>query len=427
MFYMNKKNFMLEIFLITLVLSFLCFNGISNASSMGNAYLSSNKEVVETQEELEITLNIENVKTVALTAYLTYDTSKLEYISGPENINIKQNQIIFVWYDETGGNNPKEGELAKFKFKAKENGLTTIQVSGDFYNKEAQEMSIDFRGTQIQIGKEETKLEKEVKEEKGTNLEGSNATLQTLRLDKEGLIPNFEKEINEYYLTIPNEISSIEVLAVSENPNAIVEITGNTNLKEGLNVITIQITSEDKTKQNTYTIYVTKTKNIELANTNLETLAIENILLNPPFNTNTTHYHIEIPYETVNLNILAIPENEKATVKVEGKENLQIGNNLIKITITAQDGFTKKIIEIEAYRRNKEEENKNKEEQIQNQQKLEEIYEAEKVNTKTTEQSQEVKNKDTSYMLITIGVITIIFIIGIVFLIKKTRKKEKNK
>lgn len=427
MFYMNKKNFMLEIFLITLVLSFLCFNGISNASSMGNVYLSSNKEVVETQEELEITLNIENVKTVALTAYLTYDASKLEYISGPENINIKQNQIIFVWYDETGGNNPKEGELAKFKFKAKENGLTTIQVSGDFYNKEAQEMSIDFKGIQIQIGKEETKLEKEVKEEKGTNLEGSNATLQTLRLDKEGLIPNFEKEINEYYLTIPNEISSIEVLAVSENPNAIVEITGNTNLKEGLNVITIQITSEDKTKQNTYTIYVTKTKNIELANTNLETLAIENMLLNPPFNTNTTHYHIEIPYETANLNILAIPENENATVKVEGKENLQIGNNLIKVTITAQDGFTKKTIEIEAYRRNKEEENKNKEEQIQNQQKLEEIYEAEKVNTKTTEQSQEVKNKDTSYMLITIGVITIIFIIGIVFLIKKTRKKEKNK
>ena len=121
---------------------------------------------------------------------------------------------------------------------------------------------------------------------------------------------------------------------------------------------------------------------------------------------------------------MAIPENEKATVKVEGKENLQIGNNLIKITITAQDGFTKKIIEIEAYRRNKEEENKNKEEQIQNQQKLEEIYEAEKVNTKITEQSQEVKNKDTSYMLITIGVITIIFIIGIVFLIKKTRKNK---
>lgn len=124
---------------------------------------------------------------------------------------------------------------------------------------------------------------------------------------------------------------------------------------------------------------------------------------------------------------MAIPENEKATVKVEGKENLQIGNNLIKVTITAQDGFTKKTIEIDAYRRNKEEENKNKEEQIQNQQKLEEIYEAEKVNTKTTEQSQEVKTKDTSYMLITIGVITIIFIIGIVFLIKKTRKKEKNK
>ena len=43
------------------------------------------------------------------------------------------------------------------------------------------------------------------------------------------------------------------------------------------------MTSADKTQSKVYKIYVSKTNNLELANTNLETLAIENTLLNPPF------------------------------------------------------------------------------------------------------------------------------------------------
>lgn len=427
MFYMKRKVYMVGSCLATLILISLCFFITSDASSMGNVYLSSNKEVVEKGEEIEISLWMENAKTAALTAYLSYDESKLEYISGPENINIKQNQIIFVWYDEAGGNNPKEGELAKFKFKAKEEGISTLHVSGDFYDKEAQKIQTDFKGIQVQIGREETKLEKEADEQKGTNLESNNATLQTLRLDKEGLVPNFEKEIKEYYLTIPNSIHTIEVLAISENPNATVEITGNTDLKEGLNLIKIQIVSEDKTQQNTYTIYVTKTKNVEIANTNLEILAIENVLLNPPFDTNTTHYKVEIPYETMNLNILAIPEDEKATVQIEGKENLKRGNNLIRVTVTAQDGFTKRIFQISAYRRNQEEENKYKEEQIQNQEKLEEIYQAERMNSKTAEPSQEMKDKNSRFTMVIVGTIMIALMVGIIFLIEKKRRREKNK
>lgn len=246
-----------------LIFLFIFFN-ISYAFNIGTVYLSSRKDVLEKGEEIEITLSIENAKTSAFTSYIYFDDLKLEYVSGPENTNIVDNRIIFVWYDSTGGSSPKEGELAKFKFRAKENGLATFSIEGEFYNNIGQLMETNFKETQVQIGKEQTKLEKEAKEEQGTNSQNNNATLQVLRLDKEGITPNFEKGINEYYLTISNEVNDIEVLAISENPNATVEITGNTNLKEGLNLITIRVTSADKKQNNIYTIQVTKTDNLQV-------------------------------------------------------------------------------------------------------------------------------------------------------------------
>ena len=249
-----KRTLFLTIFIITLF--FLRTFIYATSTNKGMVYLSTNKEIIQKEEEIEISLFLENAETVALTAYFTYDESKLEFISGPENINVKQNQIIFVWYDDKGGENPKGGELAKLKFKAKEEGLATIHVSGEFYNKEAKLIKTNTNDIQIQIGKEDRTPEI-AENEIGNNLQTNNAKLKTLRLDKEGLTPDFNKDIIEYYLTVPSSENNIEILALSENPNATIEITGNTNLKNGLNVIKALIISEDKTQQNTYTIYVT--------------------------------------------------------------------------------------------------------------------------------------------------------------------------
>lgn len=417
-----KRTLFLTIFIITLF--FLSTFIYATSTNKGMVYLSTNKEIIQKEEEIEISLFLENAETVALTAYFTYDESKLEFISGPENINVKQNQIIFVWYDDKGGENPKGGELAKLKFKAKEEGLATIHVSGEFYNKEAKLIKTNTNDIQIQIGKEDRSPEI-AENEIGNNLQTNNAKLKTLRLDKEGLTPDFNKDIIEYYLTVPSSENNIEILALSENPNATIEITGNTNLKNGLNVIKALIISEDKTQQNTYTIYVTKTNDINMANTNLETLAIQDVLLTPPFNSNTTYYQTEIPYETENLNILAIPENEKANVKIEGKENLKVGDNIIKINITAENGFTKKTFQINVHRRNQEEEIQHEKEENQNKEKLEEAYQIEKTNAKIIEQQNKIEGKKPTVNIFIITLIGLSLIILIIFLIKIIKAKSK--
>ena len=129
------------------------------------------------------------------------------------------------------GSGAKKGELEKLVFKSKQKGIGNFVIDGEFYNEKGQLIKNKFENLQIQIGKEETQLQKQEKEEQGTNEEQNNANLKSLRLDIEGIVPNFNKYITEYDITISNNINNIEVLAISENPNATIEVTGNDRLK----------------------------------------------------------------------------------------------------------------------------------------------------------------------------------------------------
>ena len=123
---------------------------------------------------------------------------------------------------------------------------------------------------------------------------------------------------------------------------------GNKNLKEGENTVTIIVTAEDGTKKEYY-IHVTKVDNIEMANAELENLDIQGFSLYPSFKSNIYSYNLNINQEISNLNITAIPQNEKATVEIEGNENLHEGENIIKINVTAENKETVRIYKINTY------------------------------------------------------------------------------
>ncbi len=412
----KKKIFIVLIF----IMSCCYFLNATYAVKEGNVYLSANQEKIEKEEEVEIAVKIENAKTAAFDLSLSFDETKLEYISVMENTNRIGNQIHFVWFDEKGGEGAKKDELVKFKFKAKKEGLATFSVQGNFYGINGQEIQTNFNEIQVQIGKEESVLERQIEEELGSDVENDNANLQALRLNYEGLIPNFDKEIQEYYLTIPNSIQELEVLAISENPKASIKITGNKELKEGLNHLTIQVESASKEQSKVYTIHVTKTSNLELANSNLEILAIENVLLNSPFEASIMNYKAEIPNSIESINIFAVPENEQATVEISKEDNLKEGNNLVSIITTAPNGFTKKKYQVEIYRRNVEEENQYQEEQLKKKEELENAYKVEQ--TSSDNNKSETKNLPNIWIWVTIiGVIVIFAVFGVIW---KRRKSD---
>ena len=131
----------------------------------------------------------------------------------------------------SGGATAKEGELDKIIFKAKDKGVANFVIHGEFYSDKGQLIQTNFENLQLQIGKEEN-LEKQTEAEQGNNTQTNNALLQQFRVDVEGMVPNFQSDIYQYDLIVPGNINDIEVLAVAENPNSQLEVTGNTRFKD---------------------------------------------------------------------------------------------------------------------------------------------------------------------------------------------------
>lgn len=430
---MKKLKNIIYITGVLILLNAFCY--FVNSSTTAKIILDTNKSTIKVGETVELTVKVQQQKTAAFHFNLYFDNTKLDFVSGEDNINVIDNRIIHVWYDETGGKNPKKGNLATFKFKAKENGKVTFGISGEFYSDASQLIKTDYIEADVQIGKEETILQKQSKEEQGDNTQTSNVSLKTLRLDKEGIVPEFNSGIYQYYLIVPQNVKDLEVLAIPENPDSKVEVTGNNNLKNGLNTINIKVISENNKQNKNYKINVTKTSDLEKANTNLETLAIQNILLNPPFDTNITQYNIEVSNDVNNLNILAIPQNENAKVEIKGKDNLKEGENQIKIIVIAQNGYTKREYIINAHKRTIEEEKEYEKEQKENTEKLEEIYEAEKASSDVNNEVAGVNNeqegiikKEEKNNLIKIAVLVIlcaIIILFTIYYIKRIKQVRK--
>ena len=425
-----KKIIFLILFFISII-----FCNYSFAESKANVYLTSNKSTIRKGEEVEISINIENNKICAYDLNLYFDTNKFEYIKEDELSNLKDDHIISLWYDDTGGSNPKTGIIKTFKFRAKEDGTGYFIVNGNFYNRNGQEINTSFKETSVEI-KENIKQERITKE--GTETNQSNSSLQSLNLDIEGITPEFKSDVYKYYLTVPTSINNILVTVTPSNKDANVTVTGNTNLKNGLNVININVTSVDNTNTTNYEIYVTKTDDKDSTNTNLETLAIENTLLNNIFDNSITNYNIEVGNKVDSLNILAIPEDESASVEISKSNTLQEGNNIIKVTVIAKNGFSKKEYIINVYKRNEKEEQVYNKEQEDNKNKLNNIYETEKTSNEQIKEQQNQEevienintqeNKTTKRIkdiVIIISLLILILIIGIsVIWYKKKRQKK---
>lgn len=77
-------------------------------------------------------------------------------------------------------------------------------------------------------------------------------------------------------------------------------------------------------------------------NNNLKLLEISAIELDPEFDKDKTEYTAKIQnYKEKELNVKAEAEDEKATVKIEGNNDIRIGENKIVIRVTAEDGTEK--------------------------------------------------------------------------------------
>lgn len=442
---MNRKIIWIiciSIFNIIFIVMFGKFTNMNNSKNV-NAKLASNEVIKlrvnktdESNEELYVDFN--NTSIASMTLEIFFDTKSLEYENNMENSNYSDGRLLYTWVSETGKNEPIN-EIGPFKFKKMTDTNSKVVVTGEFYNEKGEKISIDSQSINITYLTQNINSNSEKNENSNNaNTSKDNTNLSVLRLNHEGISPNFAKDIKEYYIVVDEALDKFDITTIAENPNSTINITGNNNLKTGLNTININVKSEDKTKETNYKIYVTKTSNIEKANANLENLAVENGTLNPEFDANITNYKVEVSSDTDTVNVLAVPERINAKVNINKANKLEVGDNTIEITVNAEDNITKKKYVVIVHRRNKEEENQLKEENKQQAEKLSAILqqnnninnnmEQEVVKEENVEVTSEVEEKNNQtfndiYVYSTAGIAIILIIICVIY---NKRKKSKE-
>lgn len=381
---------------------------------------------ININEEFNLDINVYGDNVYALTLNILYDSSKVEFIGNNDNVEVYENKLIYTWYDETGGTNPRKDEnIISLKFKAVRSGEINFGLNGEVYNLTGEFSDINYIGTSISVKNVENI------DNQSMQLENNDSVLlKELRINYEGMTPEFNKDIVNYYLVTQEDISNIIVEAIPENINANINIIGNENLKKGLNKIEVEVNLKNNKK--IYTIYVTKTNNLELANASLENLAVDSYFLNPEFNANTTNYNVEISNDIYKLNILAVPQNINANVSIIGNENLKEGNNNIRIIVLAEDKITKKEYVLNVYKRNIREDMEyvsQKEIEIE---KLSELLEENVENQSTNNEIIENDNNNGSkegkniFGIIIIPVIIVLIVVIAVVMYVRNKKGNNN-
>lgn len=425
----NSELIKIIIFIAIILNSFMMRNVLAeNIEDKINIEIVSSEEKIKKEEEFSIVINLANLSVSAYDIEINFDNNLIEYISNVENTNFVNGKILSSRYDTSGGRNAKENcELIKYKFKAKEIGNSLITIKGKMYDTLGKEVANIKESKIISVAEENQEIIPNTNNEDNTN-----SKLKEMRLNHEGITPEFNPEITEYYFTTEN-LNELEVTANPQNKNSKVEIIGNKDFKTGINEININVTAPNMSNKTSYKIYVTKTNNIELENTNLENLAIENSILSPEFNENILEYKTEVSSTTENLNILAIPQKINAKVEINGGKNLKYGNNEIIINVIAENGYTSKKYKIDVYKRNEQEQLKAEEEKKKELEELEQILQKnnnENVKLSIEEIGENIENLEKEEIkpnLFLIAIITIVLAIGIFIAINRKNKLRKNK
>lgn len=139
----------------TVIIITMLINLLINKTSLAQTQMQiiSDKQTIKKDEEINIKIQIADTPIAACTLEIYFDSSKLEYIKGPENSNYSNNRIIYTWVSSTGKN--QQGiEVEGFQFKVLQEENTNIAVFGEFYNEQGEKIEIGNSNIELKTNQE---------------------------------------------------------------------------------------------------------------------------------------------------------------------------------------------------------------------------------------------------------------------------------
>lgn len=185
--------------------------------------------------------------------------------------------------------------------------------------------------------------------DKPSTTKSSNANLSNLITSPVDFKGFKASKTSGYSITVNSDVNTVKVTAKVQHSGASYKVTGNTNLKEGTNIVKIIVTAEDGVTQKTYEVKVYKLAEEEIIpnvvdeeptqiEIYLKSLTIEEGILEPKFDSKVFEYKIKIENDIEKLNINAIANLDSAIVEVEGNGEFSIGENIVKIIVKDEKG-----------------------------------------------------------------------------------------
>ena len=148
-------------------------------------------------------------------------------------------------------------------------------------------------------------------------------------------IEGFMSDINMYYASAANDVDMVTVSAMAMPGATVSGDVGAVSLDVGENTITVTVTAEDGTTMMTYRVMVT----VLSSDATLESLTLSDITLSPPFDPATMEYTATVAY-VESTTVEATPTHSGAMVDGTGEMSLAVGENVISVTVMAEDGTT---------------------------------------------------------------------------------------
>ena len=244
--YFNKKIRVAVKTLVTICLVYvLAIFGSSDAYAL-SARISFSDPSVTVNSEVTISMKInslDSAKIGSTNISLAYDPAYLEFIGGEDaeggagTIQIKGN---------SGGSDTEW--LYQLKFKALSAGSTSLSVkTWEVYDGDGNMASIDAD----KLGSSSITIN-------AADGSANNAALSSLEISPGTLEPAFSSDVTEYKTRVGGSVDRIAVNAISNDKDAKIVISGNSELVVGENKIECKVTAADGTTEMVYNIAVEK-------------------------------------------------------------------------------------------------------------------------------------------------------------------------
>jgi exo-beta-1,3-glucanase (GH17 family) len=163
----------------------------------------------------------------------------------------------------------------------------------------------------------------------------NDATLSSLTVGESVLYPKSDVD-TDHTVIVANNVTSISVNGQASHTAAKVKVDAPTSLNVGDNVAKITVTAEDNVTTKIYTVTIRRESN----DATLLSLTVGDSVLYPKSDVDTVHTVI-VANDVTSINVNGQASHTAAKVKVDAPTSLNVGDNVAKITVTAEDGATK--------------------------------------------------------------------------------------